>query len=128
MRLGFGAAASRVHSSRVDAENHAVPEALATCHRALKGERKRERRLTGKALFSLLHLPLRLFKGLLVCIRTPDEFIPLLTHHRVFMLLGYLGCSWLKMQSLSFGLLNQHSFNTHCVQSPEPSSKKERRN
>lgn len=43
MGLGFGATASCVHSSRVDAENHAVPEALATRHRALKGERKREK-------------------------------------------------------------------------------------
>lgn len=42
MGLGFGIAASCVHSSRVDAENHAVPESLATRHRALEGERKRE--------------------------------------------------------------------------------------
>lgn len=68
------------------------------------------------------------FKGLLVYVRTPDELKPLLTHHGVFMLLGYLGCSWLEMQSLRFGLLSQHSFNTHFVQSPKPSSKKERRN
>lgn len=127
MGLGFGATASCVHSSRIDAENHAIPEALATRHRALKGECKRGR-LTGKALFPLLHFPQRFFKGLLVYIRTPDEFISPLTHHGVFTLLGYLGCSWLKMQSLSFGLLNQHSFNTHCVQSPKSSSKKERTN
>lgn len=42
MGLGFGVTASGVHSSRVDTENHAIPESLATRHRALEGERKRE--------------------------------------------------------------------------------------
>lgn len=43
MGLSFGATASCVHPAMVDAENHTIPEALATCHRALEGERKREK-------------------------------------------------------------------------------------
>lgn len=54
--LGFRTAAPGVHSSVVNAEDHTVPEALATRHRALgrDGKRERERRLIGKARFTLL--------------------------------------------------------------------------
>lgn len=39
--LGFGATASSVHFPMVDAEDHTVPEALATRHCALEGECKK---------------------------------------------------------------------------------------
>lgn len=41
--LCFRTATSGVHSSVVNTEDHAVPEALATCHRALGRDGKRER-------------------------------------------------------------------------------------
>lgn len=44
--LGFRTAAPGVHSSVVNAEDHTVPEALATRHRALGRDGKREREKT----------------------------------------------------------------------------------
>lgn len=90
MGLGFGATASCVHPTMVDAEDHPIPEALATCHCALEGECKREE-THSQASFPLPRFsPKSLFRAAFR-LRTPGGLVPFLTIHGVFVLFGYLG-------------------------------------
>lgn len=128
MGLCFRAAASCVHPSVVHAEDHTVPEALATCHCALERDWERG---DSQEKPSLLHFPPTIiYIRTPVYMRTPDGFVPLLTSHGIFFSLAIWGeASWKlnHCKYLMLGLICHQSWSTHCVKSQIKHQNKERR-